>query len=269
MGDIGWHMLDQVLGLVGDGSVPSVVYSKIFHVRAYQGHDCNDSASVMLKISDSSTHGKPHTICAHLTVSRIGHEEVETIVITGEDGVLSANGNDISLQLYFVSSKRSFNASASSESVSESDFDQMFKAFHAEVTLPSPSKTYYQHGSQDMPVTQTLQDIYRGVAPACQKTSEPMEGTLMSTKQKDPQPERKIYQMQWPIMDADIEQAVMKQLHENLSIYGPGGVFESFEMEFKAMNNMPTAFSLLHNSGTNALHALYFAAGFQPGDEVG
>lgn len=269
MRDIGWHMLDQVLGLVGDGSVPSVVYSKMFYIRAYQGHDCEDSATVVLEIPDSSTRGKPHTISAHLTVSRIGHEEVEDVVIAGEDGVLSSNGDDISLQLDFASGKRSFNASVTSKSFSESDFDQMLRPFHSEVILPSPSKTYYQHGSQDMLVTQTLQDIYKGVAPACHEISEPMEGALASTKQKDPQVERTIYQMQWPIIDAGIEKAVFKQLHENISIYGPGGVFESFETEFKAIHNMPTAFSLLHNPGTNALHALYFAAGFQPGDEVG
>ena len=265
MGDIGWHMLDQLLGLVGDGSVPSVAYSKMFHIRAYQGHDCEDSASVILEFPHLSTQGKPHTISVQLLVSRIGHEEVEDIIVTGEDGVLSSDGNQVSLPLYFASGKRSF---SSYESALESDFERMLKAFHAEVTLPSPSKTYRQHGSQDMLVTQTLQSIYQSVAPSCPGISKPMEGALTSNEQKNNQLKHKKHQMQWPMIDVGIEQAVINQLHEDLSIYGTGGVFQLFETEFKAIHKMATGFSLLHNSEPNALHALYFAAGFQPGDEV-
>ncbi|CAF9939420.1 MAG: hypothetical protein ALECFALPRED_008091 [Alectoria fallacina] len=219
MGDIGWHILDQVLCLVGNGSVPSVAYSKMFHIRTYQGHDCEDSASVILEFPNASTDGKAHSISAHLIVSRIGHEEVEDFVNTGEDGVLSSNGDEISLQLDFASGKRSFNVSTSYELVPESDFERMLKAFHTEITLSSPSKTYYQHRSQDMLVTQTPQNIYRGAAPTCQKVSEPIEGALTDIKQKDSQPERKRFQMQWPIVDADIEQAVITQLHEDIHIW--------------------------------------------------
>ena len=43
MGDVRWHIVDQVLSLVGDGSIPKVAYSKMFHIRAYQGHDCEDT----------------------------------------------------------------------------------------------------------------------------------------------------------------------------------------------------------------------------------
>ena len=234
MGDVGWHVLDQVLGLVGNGSVPSVTYSKIFHIRAYQGHDCEDSASVMLEIPGASTKGKAHTISAHLIVSRIGHEEIEEIIVTGEDGVLSSNGDEVSLQLYFASGKRSFNVSSSYESGPESDFERMLKAFHAEITLPSPSKTHHQHGSQDMLVTRTLQKIYQAAAP--------IESALTRTEKKDSQPGRNSNQIKWPIIDANIEQAVVSQLHENISIYGKGGVFELFETEFKVIHSMPTAF---------------------------
>lgn len=261
MGDVGWHILDQVLGLVGNGSVPSVAYAKMFHVRAYQGHDCEDSASVILEIPSASINGKTHTISAHLIVSRIGHEEIEDITVTGEDGVLSSSGDEISLQLHFASGKRSFHVSSSYESVPESDFERMLKAFHKEITLPSPSKTYYQHDSQDMLVTRTLRKIYQAATP--------IESALTGIEQRDGQLRGNTDRTKWPIIDANIEQAVISQLHEDISIYGNGGIFESFETEFKVIHGMPTVFSLLHNSGTNALHALYFAAGLKPGDEVG
>lgn len=74
--------------------------------------------------------------------------------------------------------------------------------------------------------------------------------------------------MQWPIIDRAVEDAVSQQLHEDISIYGNGGVFEQFETEFKKYHGAGSSYALLHNSGTNALHALYFAARLMPGDEV-
>jgi dTDP-4-amino-4,6-dideoxygalactose transaminase len=54
----------------------------------------------------------------------------------------------------------------------------------------------------------------------------------------------------------------------DISIYGSGGVFHDFETEFKEFHGVPNSFALLHNSGSNALQSLYFAARFMPGDEV-
>ena len=207
-------MLDQVLSLVGDGSVPRVAYSRMFRIRTYQGHDCEDSASIMLEISHSDIHGKPHTISARLTVSRIGHKEVEDIIITGEDGVISSTGDDISLQLNLASGKRNFNASASFDSIVKPDFERMPKAFYAEVNLPSPSKQYYQHGLLDMLVTRTLQNIYRSVAPASLERPELMQGAFTSSVQHCCQPKLNRYRTRWPMINADIEQIVIKQLHE-------------------------------------------------------
>ena len=39
-------------------------------------------------------------------------------------------------------------------------------------------------------------------------------------------------------------------------------------MTSKQVHQKPEWYSLLHNSGTNALQALYYGANFQPGDEV-
>ncbi|KAL8840978.1 MAG: hypothetical protein Q9176_003550, partial [Flavoplaca citrina] len=74
--------------------------------------------------------------------------------------------------------------------------------------------------------------------------------------------------MEWPIIDEALEKEMSNQLHTSISIYGNGGVFEDFEIEFKNYHDANCSYTLLHNSGTNALHALYFAAGLSPGDEV-
>jgi hypothetical protein len=72
----------------------------------------------------------------------------------------------------------------------------------------------------------------------------------------------------WPIIDDDIRDATQKQLEKSISIYGNGGIFGEFEQAWKDYHEQDESFALLHNSGTNALQALYFAAQFQPGDEV-
>jgi dTDP-4-amino-4,6-dideoxygalactose transaminase len=51
-------------------------------------------------------------------------------------------------------------------------------------------------------------------------------------------------------------------------MYGNGEVFTDFERFVAAFIGQPNWFTLLHNSGTNAIYALYFAASIQPGDEV-
>ncbi|KAL9040307.1 MAG: hypothetical protein Q9214_004540 [Letrouitia sp. 1 TL-2023] len=46
MADVGWHLMDMVIGLanVGRDSVPDVAYSRLFRVRTTQDYDCEDSA---------------------------------------------------------------------------------------------------------------------------------------------------------------------------------------------------------------------------------
>ncbi|KAL9621333.1 MAG: hypothetical protein Q9160_004224 [Pyrenula sp. 1 TL-2023] len=75
-------------------------------------------------------------------------------------------------------------------------------------------------------------------------------------------------EFQWPIIDKEMEEAVTDQLHTSISIYGKDGVFQTFEQEFKEAHENPDWFALLHNSGSNALSALYFACQLKPGDEV-
>lgn len=70
----------------------------------------------------------------------------------------------------------------------------------------------------------------------------------------------------WPPIDAEVEAAVLRQLHTDVSIYDRSGVIARFEDAFAARHHARHA--LLTSSGTVALHSAYYALGVGPGDEV-
>jgi dTDP-4-amino-4,6-dideoxygalactose transaminase len=70
----------------------------------------------------------------------------------------------------------------------------------------------------------------------------------------------------WPPIDADVETAVLAQLHTDISIYDRSGIIARFEDAFAARHN--ARYALLTSSGTAALHSAYYALGIGPGDEV-
>lgn len=70
----------------------------------------------------------------------------------------------------------------------------------------------------------------------------------------------------WPPINKKIEKAVIKQLHENISIYDRSGIFKDFEEVFAKYHQRK--YALLCSSGTLAIHSMFVAAGFKEGDEV-
>ena len=68
--------------------------------------------------------------------------------------------------------------------------------------------------------------------------------------------------LQWPRITVVVEKDVLTQLYQNVSLNDNGGIFHDFKTESKQVH------ALLHNSGTNALQALFYACQFAPGDEV-
>ncbi len=70
----------------------------------------------------------------------------------------------------------------------------------------------------------------------------------------------------WPVITKQIERAVTKQLYKSISIYDRSGIFEDFENSFAKYHNRK--YALLFNSGTNAIHSMFVAAGLKKGDEV-
>ncbi len=261
LGDLGWHSLDEILSLVPENSLVHVVYARMFHVRAYQGHDCEESADVIIELEAKTK----NSISAHLTVSRIGHDETNKIIITGEDGVIAASGEDVSLQKKFRSGERTSHSAHARDEVSS--FDRMFKRFHDENIEIKKSQPYFEHQLRDLKVTETLSRLYQHAEMAAcghpKHSNRNNDQSIVGLQQA-----QTTYEMKWPVIDSDLEHLVTGQLKKGISIYGNDGVFQTFETEFKAYHNMMDCFALLHNSGTNALHALHFAAQLRPDHEV-
>ena len=70
----------------------------------------------------------------------------------------------------------------------------------------------------------------------------------------------------WPKITPEVESAVVKQLHESVSIYNRSGIFEKFENSFSDYHGRKRG--LLFNSGTSAIYAMYEGLGLGNGDEV-
>lgn len=69
-----------------------------------------------------------------------------------------------------------------------------------------------------------------------------------------------------PKITKNIEEVVIKQLYESISIYDNGGIFNEFETNFK--NYIGTKYATTFSSGTAALWAMYEGIGLEKGDEV-
>lgn len=163
MADIGWHLLDMIVGLVGatPDCPPSVLYSKLFHVRSHQGYDCEDSAEIILGFPSSS-----NGMTAHLSVSRIGHKQIESVTITGVHGVLAFDGHEVTIHFEPTSGKQHLVSDSSKRSEYQSDVSLMFADFHQEMGrhaaspgIESPSAHYSKHRVAHLrPLQQALQN---------------------------------------------------------------------------------------------------------------
>lgn len=69
-----------------------------------------------------------------------------------------------------------------------------------------------------------------------------------------------------PKITKQLEQAVIEQLHDTISIYDNGGIFKKFEEAFSKYHNKQ--YGLLTSSGTSALHSIFDAINLKKGDEI-
>ena len=126
------------------------------------------------------------------------------------------------------------------------------RVFHTR--LAGLSCEYKLYACHDMSTMQTVDNIYaagRAVGNAAISDSH-----LQSSRNAYSAPNLTYY---WPLVDEGGRRAVEKQLQDSVSIYDNGGIFGKFEKAWKKCHGLPKSYTLLHNSGTNALLALYFA----------
>ena len=137
----------------------------------------------------------------------------------------------------------------------------MMKVFHARIT--GPSCEYKLHACHDMRTMQTINDIYAAGRAAGNAIIS--DGSLQNLSGACSIPDLTYH---WPPVDKISACTIEKQLRDSVSIYNNGGIFGKFEKAWKNYHSFPQSHTLLHNSRTNALQALYFAIQVQPGDEV-
>lgn len=70
----------------------------------------------------------------------------------------------------------------------------------------------------------------------------------------------------WPPITKETEQAVLRQLHQSISVYDKSGIIDRLETRFADYHGKKHA--LLTNSGTMALYSAFIGANLKPGDEV-
>lgn len=69
-----------------------------------------------------------------------------------------------------------------------------------------------------------------------------------------------------PKITKEIEEAVINQLHDTISIYDNSNIFKVFEEKFAQYHNK--SYALVTSSGTAALWSMYDAIGLKSGDEI-
>ncbi|KAE8142319.1 DegT/DnrJ/EryC1/StrS aminotransferase family-domain-containing protein [Aspergillus pseudotamarii] len=234
--DMGYHMLDQLVGLFGEQF--TVRHAALMKTR--QGdYDVDDTAHVSVEFAQG--------VNATVVLSRSGAKNEERISIIGEGGILSLDGDLVRLSL-------------------RDDTGSLTPT--EEYTVQEPSSVLLERGlvsfmdgvdaqkwdlSRDIAVMKLIDEIYR------------LGNESLDTKvAQDPLTKA----WSWPKVTLDVERAVDKQLHTTLSIYNNSGIFGQFEKAFSSFHNTPNHHALLHNSGTIALYALYYASGLGSGDEV-
>ena len=260
--DIGWHLLDELVGFIGSGARMIVVSVRLFQTRASdtEDYDCEDSAHIALEFQRYEALKEQVPVSCNLRISRVGVEKVDEIVLVGARASLIVHRDAIIIQPAGSSRQQVHRLDARTTT---RDFRRMLEYFHATISSSIASAEYHAFARQDADVTEIIEAVYRDWADkngkrfGGGKTSQLSSENLLST-----------LKYQWPKITKDLEHAVIQQLRKDISIYDNGGVFQTFETEFLRVHKRPGWHSLLHNSGTNALQALFYAARFLPGDEV-
>lgn len=263
--DIGWHLIDTVIGLLGDGSVPSVKHAELSQTRNHQLYDCEDSAHITIAVRSKDPLEETRVVPCILSISRVGCEKTDELAFVGDHGTLVAKGGKIILR----TSQDSDTCFLQQSVLKQNDFANMLKAFATSATDGLQDDECRRLSSQDLVVTRCIAAIY-GWANNTQeltvaRRSSPTDPRGSGIGVNNSKHLGKA--MQWPRITPEVEAEVQAQLHRSLSIYDNSGIIQTFEEEFRNRHD-PTHSSLLFNSGTNAMQSIYFAAQLRPGDEV-
>ena len=231
--DLGYHMLDQLVMLFGDSF--EVLAVKVLKTRSGD-YDVEDTAHITILFQDS----------IHVTVflSRSAPSQCEEISIIGDKGSMHLSEKTVQFVTWDESAKKK----SFERTILEDSSQLISKAVLTFLQGARDNKGDRISNKLDLDVMRLINEIY------CRANPAPAEPTTVCWS--------------WPRVTDDVQDAVNKQLQDTISVPGNGNVLGEFEKAFARYHSVTDHYALLHNSGTNALHALYYAAGVLPGDEV-
>ena len=252
--DLGWHSFDLLEILFGRphncNSQPRIKSVALLNTKLNAAYDVEDTAHLALAYPASDS--QSHEIHCNVILSRIGMEPIDRVVITGELGVLTAIDGKVNFNTHRTNHVPNLSDPPHAcWETTHSNADIIAKMFISFLEYCDGRTSVFWDMEHEVRVTKLISEVYS-------PTDTPQSSTRNHMKPD----------FEWPVITQDIEDTVLAQLHTSISVYDQGGVLGEFEDAFKRFHNHPEWFALLHNSGTNALHAMFLACGAKPGDEV-
>ena len=106
--DLGWHLIDLVLKLLGDGTIPGVEFAQFLQTRPSQEYDCEDTARAILNINNCKLATEKGIISCSIFISRLGPEKRTQLTIYGESGSLRLENDSVEVSLIDGTETRGF-----------------------------------------------------------------------------------------------------------------------------------------------------------------
>ena len=113
--DLGWHVVDLVLKLLGDLTIQGVEFAQLLQTRPSQEYDCEDTARAILKINNRKLATEKGTISCSIFVSRLGPTKKTQLTIYGEYGSLRLENDCVEIHLTDETESRVFGKALKSE----------------------------------------------------------------------------------------------------------------------------------------------------------
>lgn len=252
--DMGYHAVDLAIWYFGYPSRIKAAFG--FNNRNGQKYNVEDMAQ--LQLSFPQPDGR--NIIGGMTISRVSTLERESFVINGTNGTIVIDEGTARL----INQEGETEHTVQSLSSNEINL-AMLNAFGTAILNGEKPNSHIDH-------VRLIESAYQ----SCEESDAPMikiiksRMTVPNTELKMPVQGGSIkiekHDFVWPVITSETEEAVIRQLYDNVSIYNRGGIFETFEDAFAEYHSK--RFSLLSNSGTSAIHSMFEGLNLQPGDEV-
>ena len=133
--DLGWHLVDIILKLLGDGTIPGVAFAQFLQTRPSQEYDCEDTARAILNINNHKLATEKGIILCSIFTSRLGPTARSQLTIYGEHGSLRLENGSVHVDLTDKSETKTFGMALGSELNTDLAYKQLIEnAYRIEST---------------------------------------------------------------------------------------------------------------------------------------